>query len=150
MMMIFYLGTGALIAGVLSLFIEKDDQSKPTPIQKYVTACLLTVVLWPIVLVLAAASSKAFRQGQKLVLTKSDLVNRVDAPLNQAQYLSFNKGAHFSKSPDDHQIWTFRTHNRRRAINTMIVEGYAIVDNNNDIVDYVVLDEYPEQLSVLH
>lgn len=154
MMMLLYLGTGALIAGFLSLYTDTQERTKPRFSSKYVTACLLTAVLWPLVLALAAASSKAFRTGTKLSLTKNDLINRVDPPFNDEDIHRFShathKNSHIPPTPSEHEVWTFKTHSRHRPLNTTIIEGYAVINNDNKIVDYVITDEYPEQLSVLH
>lgn len=154
MMMLLYLGTGALIAGFLSLYTDTTERTKPRFASKYVTACLLTAALWPLVLALAAASSKAFRTGTKLSLTKNDLISRVDPPFSDEHdhrfTLATHKGSNLPPTSSGHEVWTFKTHSRNRPLNTTIIEGYAVINNDNKIIDYIITDEYPEQLSVLH
>ena len=162
-----YLCAGALIALILATYSKEEApnydrndninslnniEHNPSHRKRMVIAFLLTTLFWPIVLVLAV-SSESFSQQRRLNLTSNDLLHPVNSE-QQEESVSTNlnrrKNKILVKRKASDNVWAFRTHISKKHRQTMIVEGYALVNNQNEVVDYLVIEEYPEELPALH
>lgn len=164
-----YLCAGALIALILATYSKEEVpnydrnsdvnsfdniERSPPHRKRMVIAFLLTTLFWPIVLVLAV-SSESFSHQRRLKLTSNDLLHPVNSEQQQESVsvstkLNKRKNKILIKRKASDNVWAFRTHISKKHHHTMIVEGYALVNNQNEVVDYLVIEEYPEELPALH
>ncbi|MDA8621555.1 hypothetical protein N9L48_02815 [Psychrosphaera sp.] len=159
-----------IAAGLVVSLILYDDAAKlktksdNKSLKNILPAIVLTSVFWPFVMLLVAFESIPKPKRIKVSIKSHDLtlpvnINSVEQselvtdPKQLAPDLPF--GSQHAKwqalkhqSNNEKTIWAFKTHSRKRNDNK-IVEGYALVDQNRNIVDYLVTakykDSYPQK-----
>lgn len=158
-MLAIYFVTGVAAFVVMIIYAQRSGVhpsiTQPGHHKKYLLAMLLTVALWPIVLMLAALTTPRTQQPPLFDVDKSDLVK----PLTQAQlsdiFIRNQRHRHRASSFDrnnlsntiNSNVWSFKKHIHFNKMNTMIFEGYAILNEQDDIVEYVISERYPEVLT---
>ena len=165
-MIVIYLCAGAVIALIFATY-SQDETERPASSslpginpkfekehralnrKRLTIAFVLTTLFWPIVILLAIDNA-SFSPRSNLKLSSQDLLHPIDLSEKTVNSVIKDKQRiHLQQNPKDN-LWAFRTHVTKKRQRTMIVEGYALVNNQNDILDYVVVEEYPEELQALH
>jgi hypothetical protein len=166
-MMAIYISMGLLVSLILS-WNSRTGQSISAvnkPSLRIALAVLLTSLFWPVVLIMAYFDSLKCAQNKRITLISEDLVQpvNIDAieknhvlPLSaQAETLYTNKRVNEQwhslklKKRSHNKLWSFRTEQGKNN-NRPVYEGYALVDRDLKIVDYMIVDSYGNQEQSSH
>ena len=159
-MIALYLVAGLTFSLVLGGFNSTSETNKNTyHYKKILPAVVLTTCFWPIVMMLIAVEAMPKPKSRKLSISHKDLTLPVNIESVEHRELIKDPNAivpdlpfgHLHskwqdlKQKSDHKntIWSFKTQSTQQS-NENIVEGYALVNSNRQIVDYLVTTEYKD------
>ncbi len=159
-MIALYLVAGLTVSLILYGFNTDSETNKSTfRLKKLIPAVVLTSCFWPVVMMLITFEAMPKPKARKPAISYKDLILPVNIesvehselikdPNTIAPDLPFghlhSKWQNLKqKTNDKNTIWAFKTQPKQQS-NKDIVEGYALVDSNKQIVDYLVTAKYKE------
>lgn len=158
-MIALYLAAGMAVSLILYVFRDKSTVATVSKSATVIKAIFLTALFWPFVLLFIFFESTPEIGVKKSRVKRKDLllpvnINSVEErelvrdPNNIAPELPFGRlhsqwQALKQKTDDNNTIWSFKTHAPVRH-NNEIIEGYALVDEHRNIIDYLVVSKYKE------
>ena len=159
-MIALYLVAGLTVSLILYGFNTDSETNKSTfHLKKLLPAVVLTSCFWPIVMMLISFEAMPKPKARKPPISYKDLILPVNIESVEHSELIKDPNAiapdlpfgHLhskwqnlkQKTNDKNTIWAFKTQPKQKS-NKDIVEGYALVDSNKQIVDYLVTAKYKE------
>lgn len=162
-MIALYLVAGLTISLILYGFNTDSVKNKSTfRLKKLIPAVILTSCFWPIVMMLITFEAMPKPKARKPSISYKDLTLPVNIESVEHSELIKDPNSvvpdlpfgHLhskwqdlkQKSDDKNTIWAFKTEPKQQS-NEDSVEGYALVDSNKQIVDYLVTTKYQDNYS---
>ncbi len=166
-MITLYLVTGLTVSLVLFFYSEyrEKDSKLALDLKEYkylASAIVLTTLFWPFVILMSYFNVPLSEHPHRSLVKTKDLiqktnVNTIEESINsknssnkefsiRSRNLNSKWQTLKSKSRQSNSVWTFKTEyvsaNQRKTL-----EGYALVDQNKNVVDYLIMEKH---LDVLH
>lgn len=145
--------------------INNKSSQVSNPTAQILLAILLTTLFWPLVLIMAYFDGSNTVSDRRIKLGSDDLIQPVNFNSIEQNHVlpkenSFTNTSHFQKLNDrwkslkqkkrsHNSLWSFKKETKKMPKGE-VIEGYALVDKDKNIIDYVIVEAYRKEERSTH